>query len=277
MPLYANGRAPKRALVTVHGCPATPDMARRVLYTKRVYDASHSDELQINQIYRFIGNASDFAVGYQDWRNGTDRSGQLEFGASQYYVAGVAAAGGPSAATIGESNHGDDEIGAVDWSCVHVADRRAIAREAGLIHNIPSETWHAAGIGVITADLSGFAGLEPVAVAPDDGFDERDLADLLGELEQLRSIKLYALPGGWVWVGPGGRTWVVPDVAYAVLADYLKAASGIPIAVSQEAFDFATTQFLPTLNPDPSNGALDRILALSQAEVLTLIEQMEVV
>lgn len=279
MPLYPNGRAPKHALVDVRGCFSEPLMARKALWVKQEYDASHSDSITFNQIYRFIGNAADYAVGYQDWRSGDDRSGGLEFGASQYYVAGVDAAGGPSSAIIGQSNHGDWDYPAIDWACANVADRRALALQVGIVHNIRDESWHATALGssqVPESDLPTLANFGMAAVAQDDGFDERDLADLLDELSDLRSIKLYALPGGWVWVGPGGRSWVVPGVEYAVLAAYLRVAPARPTPLSQAAFDFLTTQFLPTLSPEPANSALDRVLALSQTQVFQMIERMEV-
>lgn len=161
---YGNGRAPKSALVKVENMWVTPEMAPKVRFLAK-YCRDRGVSFRGNQGYRWVGNANDYTVGYWDQINGTDRSGDLEFGASQYYVAGVAGAGGASAAIIGFSNHGlgrSIDVGSEgpDWLAV----RDEGARLVGLKRDVQGETWHYTD------------GMLPVLVSLDD-FQDDDTPD----------------------------------------------------------------------------------------------------
>jgi len=156
--VYPNGRAPASALVNVFGCLASPDMARRVAATKRDYEAEVGDVLIVNEIYR-------------------------TYDEQVYQKARWTALGQPgNAAAPGYSNHGNWDVGAVDWSSNNVAARRSIALRYGLEHDIANESWHATKRSDGTRPLPeladfGLAGLTPTPI-PEDDMNEQQQATL---------------------------------------------------------------------------------------------------
>jgi hypothetical protein len=148
MPLYSNGRAPASALVNIFGCVASPDMARRVAATKRDYEREVGGVLIVNEIYRT----------YDEQVRQKARWTALGFPGN--------------AAAPGYSNHGNWDVGAVDWSSDNIGARRSIAARYGLIHDIANESWHATKHNEGThplpelADFS-FAGLQPTPIPED--------------------------------------------------------------------------------------------------------------
>lgn len=156
--MYPNGRAPASALVEVFGCVASPDMARRVAATKRDYENEVGDPLIVNEIYRTYDQQ---VYQKQRWTN-------LGFPGN--------------AAAPGYSNHGNWDIGAVDWSSNNVGARESIALRYGLVHDISNESWHATKRSEGTRPLPeladfGLAGLTPTPI-PEDDMNEQQQATL---------------------------------------------------------------------------------------------------
>jgi hypothetical protein len=153
---YANGQAPFTALKLFEGHPASPDMyARLSVAIPRI--RKRGAKITINQIYRFLGNgAKDYLIGFNDRSKDEDDAHLTSTGdGNQYYQQGRAANGStPSAATPGFSNHGNWLIGAVDSDCSDPEIRAEEFEKVGLVDNISSESWHAAGINPFNGDVT---------------------------------------------------------------------------------------------------------------------------
>ncbi|MEF2977924.1 hypothetical protein [Subtercola sp. YIM 133946] len=148
MVLYANGQAPKSALVMFEGSYFSPDMAARVLTGVRAI-RSRGVSITVNQGYRFLGSPGDRAIGASDFSDNEAKASQTSDGTgNQWYQLGRCDNGStPSAATPGMSNHGDWSIGAVDTNCADMAVRDQEFAKVGLTRTISGETWHAANTG----------------------------------------------------------------------------------------------------------------------------------
>ncbi len=173
MALYANGRAPRSALVSYRGVLASPDMARRVAWVEREYMRRNpGGYIKPNEIYRT----------YEDqvyWK--------------QYWTA----QGKPgNAASPGYSNHGDWDIGAVDWDADNIALRTELAAQVGLIRTMmPEESWHYAVRGAPSVDLSDFSGGDYTPIEEDDMYDANARQEVVGRMDNEIIPKLNAILG----------------------------------------------------------------------------------
>lgn len=159
MALYPNGRAPASALVNYRGVVASPDMARRVAWVEREYMRRNPDGyITPNEIYRTY---ADQVYWKKYW---TDR-------------------GQPgNAADPGDSNHGDWDIGAVDWDADNIALRSELAAQVGLVRTMPSESWHYAVRGPSSVALPSlsYSNTTPINTEEDElmGAKEEILAGI---------------------------------------------------------------------------------------------------
>jgi hypothetical protein len=89
-----------------------------------------------------------------------------------------------NASTPGYSNHGDWDIGAIDWNADNIGLRDQVAAQVGLVRTVPSETWHYAVRGAPTVDLSAFAGGNYTSIEEDDMYDENARVEVVGRMDQ---------------------------------------------------------------------------------------------
>ncbi|UFS59465.1 hypothetical protein [Subtercola endophyticus] len=151
---FANGLAPKSALVFYKGSYFSPSMFARVKWVDDTL-AAQGVAFTINQGYRFLGVPADRAIGQADTSTNEALAHTTSTGdGNQWYQLGRQDNGStPSAATPGTSNHGEWDIGAIDSNTNNEAARDAVMAQVGLARTISSESWHAAVTGNPSVNL----------------------------------------------------------------------------------------------------------------------------
>ncbi|MBB2959515.1 D-alanyl-D-alanine carboxypeptidase family protein [Pseudoclavibacter helvolus] len=124
------------------------DMAKRVAYVV-LKMAEQGLPLHLTEGYRPVGVPADRYI--------TEESKTSTGGSNQWFQKGREDRGEtPSAAVPGTSRHGAGR--AVDWSTEHMVSRAFFMAQAGLVRNIPTESWHAEPLNTPTVDLDQKAG-----------------------------------------------------------------------------------------------------------------------
>lgn len=176
---FGNGLAPKSALIKWRGCWFLPDFFRQVVPAVLEYESDGST-IELNQGYRFRGvHINDYGIGADDPTTDEKRAGETSTqDANQEYESGHSTIPGmPSAATVGESNHGDEDIGALDNNASNPARRAAIFPKYGLDDNIDGETWHWAGVLTPTVAIPTLQEAFAMAGLNEDGEEDMPLSD----------------------------------------------------------------------------------------------------
>lgn len=180
------------SFVTVYGTDGKSnvlleaDMAKRVAYVVRKMKENNA-VLTLTEGYRPVGSPGDQYI--------TQASRTSTGGSNQWYQWGRQARGEtPSALYPGTSRHGKGL--ALDWSSPTDRDmnlRAHFMAQAGLVRNVPSESWHAEPLQAPTVDL----GATPV----DTGNDTNANRVLLVEdvpilIQRVEDGAIFAFQGG---------------------------------------------------------------------------------
>lgn len=158
-----------------------PGTAKRVRHVVRRME-EHGRQLILLEGLRPVGEPGDQWV--------TNERQTSTGGSTQWYQWGRYRRGEtPSAAYPGESRHGSGR--AIDWNApsdTDMAYRARFMREAGMVANVDSESWHAEPLGPVLVDLEDHGPFDALTPA-----ERRELLDRLRRVDTATDNSLAVL------------------------------------------------------------------------------------